>query len=68
MLELQNIRPQPGLSGPPARGTLEGSGGGATKMTLEAAEGVQRVGRIGSKTILTTRRRVRQRRRRKRDR
>lgn len=37
-------------------------------MTPEAAEGVQRVGRIGSKTILTTRRRVRQRRRGKRDR
>lgn len=43
-------------------------GGGVTKMTPEAAEGVQRVGRIGSKTILTTRRRVRQRRRGKRDR
>lgn len=66
MLGLQNVRPQPELSGPPASGG--GKWGGVTKMTPEAAEGVQRVGRIGSKTILTTRWRVRQRRRGKRDR
>lgn len=66
MLGLQNVRPQPELSGPPASG--DGKWGGVTKMTPEAAEGVQRVGRIGSKTILTTRWRVRQRRRGKRDR
>lgn len=54
--------------GPQQEGRWREVGGGVTKMTPEAAEGVQRVGRIGSKTILTTRRRVRQRRRGKRDR
>lgn len=69
MLGLQNVRPQPELSGPPKEASWWGVwGGGTTKMAPEAAEGVLRVGKMSSKTILTTRQRAKQRRKGKRDR